>query len=592
MNGTQSTPSAPGALGHQELGAGLADSFRKGQSLIESAQTRPPAMGLPTQRFVSAGQENNGRVSHKDMYYKEGETKADSITATAGNSVDDRASRRARDQFGKPRMTPAQELGTLEQYAVRLKVDLQTREAADPEINGPEAPESMRFATVKQANAVNLSHGGEHRPNDRQMLRRDGEGNPPQGFTVDLAQRSDTVQITKTRTDAQGKAIPLHERGGGVQEEVVERKPANQAARTPKTLYHVDQLKIDTRPARMYCDVNHDAQGQQLLKERNGKMVPDNKSGATIRDEKGAVRRTNHDENRKPIDDKIGALHRDEKGEFVMTPVVNTRDSQAYGHEQAHSRLETGVTKLNAQLDTLDQDPIKVVESDKASKAEFSVDKKGVATLTVPTKVKDKDRDQHLTDVSRAVAHAEQWGNPENPNHENARKAQAMKPADRAKSAEYAACELSAQSAAMAAVTRAGGTYKPQDKASNDKLREHWAKQVETPEGLQKFGKATDMARRVCDGKAATRSLEQERRNERAQDRAAAAITHAQEQQQEQARDTRGTMENLLRGGPKPVVRGADRPTGGGAPPTAAAPAPAQSKTDGGPAGGQGGADR
>lgn len=163
-------------------------------------------------------------------------------------------------------------------------------------------------------------------------------------------------------------------------------------------------------------------------------------------------------------------------------------------------------------------------------------------TVTLPMSFKSPERE--LMERSRALAHVHQWHFADGPNHGEARAAAAMPPARRADSAEFAACELTAQTAALQAVTRAGGTYHLQPKAFNHALRPHWAEQVETPGGLEKFGRSADQASRVCDGRQPTRELEREHRR-------------------------------AVYGGGPVATRGAGRPVGG-APPLAA---PAQSST-------------
>ena len=119
-------------------------------------------------------------------------------------------------------------------------------------------------------------------------------------------------------------------------------------------------------------------------------------------------------------------------------------------------------------------------------------------TVFLPRKYADKDTE--LTELARITAHLQQWGDSKSPNHGAARAAAGMSPQERVKSREFAQCELAAQHAALATVTRAGGTYQPQAKAVNDQYREHWANVVEGPKSLVDFGVATDRAERACRG--------------------------------------------------------------------------------------------
>ena len=574
-------------IDHKNLGAHLAEGFKSGNSLIENEQRHPPAVGIPTQRQVSPGTKNYGTLSREDMYGREESVKAAEITAKAGNSAEERSSRRLRNEWGKPRMTRDIELTTLEQVVVRGYVNKVEAETGR-EIG------AMRFGTTKEVAALNLAHGGAYKPSDRQHLRRDPEsGQMPTGLTVDLAKPDDGMfRARETVTDENGR--PKMDARGGVVERVVERKrdtergdpPAPQ--RRPKTLYHINDLRVDSRPGRMWTAQNYDEKGNKLVEQdRNGnERAARTPSGSLIRNEDGTPRRTNHDASGKPIDDRVGAIHRDAKGEIVPVAVERLSDRAPSGHDVAIENTEIAVRgkpaegRQRARLGINDR-----LAEQGEPQIEFAVAKRGVTsssfsvedgkpTITLPQKFKDKDHE--LTERARAVAHAEQWANPANPNHDNARKAAAMKPAERAKSPEHAACELTAQHAAMATVTRAGGTYQPQPKAANDKLREHWAKQVSDPAGLDQFGRATDMARRVCDGKQPERNRSRERRSNRASDQ---IEEHARAQQarggpqQSRGNELSGLMQS------KPVaVRGQGRPTGGAAPAAPSAPAKGQQR--------------
>ena len=572
-------------IDHQNLGAHLAEGFKTGNSLIENEQRHPPAVGIPTQRQVTPGQKNFATLSRADMYERDETVKAAEITASAGNSAEDRSSRRLRNEWGKPRMTRDIELTTLEQVVVRGHVN--KVEAETGRDMGP-----MRFGTTKEVAAVNLAHGGAYKPSDRQHLRRDQDGNMPGGVTVDLAKPDDGMfRARETVLDENNNA--KRDSRGGVVERIVERqRTTNDPAapeRRPKTLYHVDDLRVDSRPGRVWTPQNHDEKGKALIEpDAQGNDRPARTpSGSLVRTEDGSPRRTNHDASGKSIDDRVGGIQRDAGGEVVMVSVEKLSDREPAGHQWGMEQTEVAIRGKAAEGNRrarpgIDQrlaeqgvPPINITTTNQrgVSSSSFSVSDDGVPTITHPAKFKNADHE--LTERTRVVAHAEQWTNPGNPNHDNARKAAVMKPAERQKSPEYAACELTAQHAAMAAVTRAGGTYQPQPKAANEKLREHWAKQVSTPEGLDQFGRSTDMARRVCDGKQPERNRSRERRSNRASDQ---IEDHARTQQArsgpQQSRS--GDLSDLMQS--KPVVRGQGRPAGGAAPAAPAAPEKGQKR--------------
>ena len=203
-------------IDHQNLGAHLAEGFKTGNSLIENEQRHPPAVGIPTQRQVSPGQKNFATLSRADMYERDETVKAAEITASAGNSAEDRSSRRLRNEWGKPRMTRDIELTTLEQVVVRGHVN--KVEAETGRDMGP-----MRFGTTKEVGAVNLAHGGAYKPSDRQHLRRDQDGNMPGGVTVDLAKPDDGMfRARETVLDENNNA--KRDSRGGVVERIVERQ--------------------------------------------------------------------------------------------------------------------------------------------------------------------------------------------------------------------------------------------------------------------------------------------------------------------------------------------------------------------------------
>ena len=570
-------------LDHATLGAHLADGFRNGTSLIESPQHKPPAVGLPVQRTCRPNTKNYGTLPRSEMYEQEGNVRAPDITAQSGDSPEARSSRRLRNQWGKPRMTNNVELTTLEQVVVRQYANKFAEKNNGRDI-GP-----MRFGTPKEVAAVNLAHGGNYKPRDEQHLRRDRDGKLPQGITVDLAKPDDGMfRVSRAVENADG--TPKRDARGGVVEEVIERARTTDDPPAPerraKTLYHVDDLKVDSRPARVWTAQNHTDKGEPVLTE-DGRPAP-TPSGTLVRGEDGKPRMTNHDKNGQPIEDRVGAIQRGADGKAVMVAVEKLGDrapkGQDWGIEQTRIAIE-GVPAdpdknrrerpgINQRLADRGIDPIAMETKRGITSAQFSVTKEGVPTITLPTKFRDKDHE--LTERARGVAHAEQWANPKNPNHKEAVAAAKMTPKDRASSPEYAACELTAQHAAMAAVTRSGGTYQPQPAPANEKLREHWAKQVSTPEGLDKFGRATDQATRVCDAKQPARDRGRENRANRSSDQ---IEEHARAQQArggpEQSRSQ--AVADLLQGKAVPV-RGAGRPAGGAAPAAPAAPEKGQKR--------------
>ena len=140
---------------------------------------------------------------------------------------------------------------------------------------------------------------------------------------------------------------------------------------------------------------------------------------------------------------------------------------------------------------------IEIVRDGRMKRARFCVmESDQRPTVFLPRKYADKDTE--LTELARITAHLQQWGDSKSPNHGAARAAAGMSPQERVKSREFAQCELAAQHAALATVTRAGGTYQPQAKAVNDQYREHWANVV--AKSLVDFGVATDRAEWACRG--------------------------------------------------------------------------------------------
>ena len=523
-------------IDHKNLGTHLAEGFKTGNSLIEHQQHHPPPVGIPTQRWVSAGQRNYATLSRADMYEREESVGAKEIEAKAGKSAEEKSSRRRRNPWGKPRMTHI-ELTTLEQLVVRGHVNKVESETGH-DIG------AMRFGTAKEVAVVNRAHGGAYEPSDR--LRPDAKGEMPTGLTVDLAELCRASEAVRD-----GDGNPKRDARGGIVDHIV----ARETERQPKKLYHIDDLRVDSLPARVWTAQNYDEKGNALM-EQDASTPSGTPSGTLIRTEDGSPRRTNHDASGNPIDDRVGAIQRDSSGEIVMVAVENLTDREPKGLDWGIQRTEVAIRGVPAEgnrrdrpciNDRLAKQNIVTTEKRGVTSSSFSVED-GVPTITLPAKFKDKDHE--LTERARAVAHAEQWTNPDNLNYAYALKAATMKPAERLKSAEYAACELTAQHAAMAAVTRAGGTYQPQPQAANDKLREHWAKQVSTPEGLDRFGRATDIARRVCDGKLPERE-QREPRSNRASD------------------PTEDKLSQLMQS-TKPAVRGQGRPAAGAAP---AAPA-------------------
>ena len=546
-----------GPITLETLGVGLAESFRDGTALCESKQALPPPMGLPTQAVRKPGQRNYSRLTREEQ---DKGVRAIPTTARPGGSPRQYDSRYARNLYGKPIMRPATELPTTEALVLRTYA-VKCQKAGDPEIK---VPETMVFATTGQANAVNLAYGGNKRTDQQMLVHVDRKA--PVGIDFDMRPPDDGMfRVTSHQKDEAGNLV---RDAKGLPVRVTVEKPRDPGmpapARKTKTLYSVDDLRIDTAPVRIGVrpGMNHDEKGNEINPV----------SGDVVRNAKGEVAVWNHDRDGKRIEGVVGAVRRTETGEPIRASVVqlgrrsNVEEPVKAAIELGYHRLKEGLT-ASLEREGVAQ-PIEITRDRRVNSAVFSAvekDGKAVPTITLPTKFRDQNHE--LTEVSRAVSHAYQWQDRDCPTHAAAQKAAAMPPRNRAKSAEFAQCELVAQHAAMANVTRAGGVYQPQPKAANDQCREHWAKYVE--KDVADFGRATDRASRVCAGKEPTRSLENERRLEVKRDAAA--------QQLEQQRQARSQSRTRTRQ-PTPVreqqpapdmgrftgaVRGADQPTGG-----------------------------
>ena len=451
---------SPVVLTHQTLGRALAADFRTGSSILETPQKHPPPVGLP-----KLG--NWGAEGPKEL-----------------------------------EITPRSDLGTLEAVIAR-------RYALD---TGLKSDAPMTFATVNEANIVNVSHGGVARKPEA-MVRTDlrgGEAAEKLGFEVRLEEPERGPWVGR---------IAMHDRAGEVQRDDhggLKLQTVFQGAvydPPPRHLYHADDLEIDSKPKLISVEQNHD---------ENGRPVPP-KPRAIVRDENGKSCHRNWDADGTPHEGRIGDVQRNRNGDPVMSVVVPLgRDERTI--EQQLDRVDRSMNAIlddiNDRLEQAGAPPARIETRDECERAELSVEmvdtqttRARVPTITMPTEF--ESRNHELTERSRALSHLQQWHSQDGPNHAKAVIAAELPPAKRDASAEFAACELTAQTAALQTVTRAGGTYKPQAKEFNDGLREHWAKQVETRKGLEDFGRATDEATRVCDGNRPTPVRPDERQQSR-----------------------------------------------------------------------------
>ena len=395
-------------------------------------------------------------------------------------------------------LTPRSDLGTLEAMAAR-------RHALDRQLPS-DAP--MTFATVNEANIVNVLHGGQAREPEA-MVRTDlhtieGPVHPESiGIEVHLGppERGPWVARDAVRDD---DGQPRRDEGGGLRFRTLFR--AGLPDPPPRHLYHADDLEIDSKPRIISAERNHDEDGKRVAREH----------GAVVRDEDGRPSHPNRTAGGTPYDGRIGDTERDRNGEPVTCVVVPLGRGERTIDQQL-GRVDKSMTAIlddiNDNLEKAGAPAAGIETRDGCERAELSVETvrtrttaAKVPTITMPTEFESHDHE--LTERSRALSHLQQWHSQDGPNHGKAVTAAELPRAERETSADFAACELTAQTAALQTATRAGATYKPQANEFNDGLREHWAKQVETRDGLRNFGRATDEATRVCDGGKPARSME------------------------------------------------------------------------------------
>ena len=517
----------------ESLGEFLASEFTGKTSVIDADQQHSPPVGVRMQVTLRAGKSNFARLTSAQM---EANEQGRSIPVRS----EDRTSRYKRDAYGNPEMLARSELPTLEAIPARKYA----------EKLAPNVP--MTFATPAQVNAVNVAWGGQSRSEAAIVIGNRKE----KGFAIDV-KPPDTGMRTVMREVKDEAGNKVRDSRGLVQREAIEQQ-GKPREREPKRLYHIDDLRMDTRPERVWTAQNHDEKGVQCR----------NVSGAVVRDDKGQAL-SNRDENGKAIEARIGDKCRDETGKVIDRAVelVGRRSDLTVP-------LQIGITTqaLKAMSHKLEKDgpAIQINRDGRGAQASFSVvTKDGVDVPTVSLPRKFKSPDHELTELARAVSHVQQWKDPSSPNHDSAREAAKLPEKARANSPAYAACELTAQHAALATVTRAGGTFKAQPIAYNDKFRKAWAEQVQSPDGLQAFGDATDQASRVCAGKQPTRELAREHRQEQKRESLANQLVKTQEERGGRGDDSRGAdMSGMMDTSPAPV-RGGNR-----AATAAAAPAP------------------
>ena len=403
---------------------------------------------------------------------------------------------------------PDNQLGTLQALVIRAYAERYQQQTGQPIGH-------MRFGTASQARALNVAYGGERSTSGAGNVVKRGA----QGLGFDLAEPpSDTVSVGRDKVDKAGN--PVLDAGGGVVREYVDvpRDEAKLSARQreaegPTVLYHINNLHIDKRPDRCGAQANYDENGTKIAERKSGRgpaaedALPTLKSGDALRDENGKPV-MNHDENGQEIQARVGDIKRGEDGRVIKRAVHQLAPRQLDPPAQQVENLMAKGGKIDDLRDQLQQEGFEALEikqsnAQTAQRATFHVvekDGKEIPTITLPKGFDTMSDDNKLREVARAVSHVSQFQDAGSPNHDNAREAAKLTPAKQPTSAAYAACELTAQHAAVNVVTRHGGVHQPQAASFNDKMREAWAKQMESPEGLKAFAKATDRATRVAGG--------------------------------------------------------------------------------------------
>ena len=501
MAETAQRKAPPRPITREGLGQFMANQIAKGTSLIETKTNIPPPVSLQAQRKFGAddiGKTNYSKLSAERLAAGD---KPKEIKVVPGDSRYAESSRFMRNQFGAPMMTSGKELSANQSLAARAWAQIQQEGGRDM------SRVPMRFGTADQANAVNIAHG--HKGQSTAQLVKGGKdavvqkGLPP----LDLA--APKKENSTGREDLMGPdGHQAFNDRGDPQFRTLDKKNENPGTRAPAVkLYHVAELRIAERDERCRPE------GGKNYALDKGKVVQvASKSGEPIFDSKGKAV-MNRDSNGKPVQAKVGAVIHDDKGHASRVPVV------AYANHRKDP--QQALTAVKQMLDTMSVknqkdagEPIPVKENAKLTEARFSTDKNGKnPVVEVPTKFPN-DAAQ-LTEYARAAAHVTQWADKNNPNHQNAREAAAMPHRKRPTSPQFAACEITAQYAALQTVTRTGQTYEPKSQAVNDQYRKHWVKQMSEPGGVDRFGDATSRATRVCDGKHPTTGQSQQYRKER-----------------------------------------------------------------------------
>jgi hypothetical protein len=511
----------------------LAASFTNGTSFIDKPQSVPPPVGLGQQVRLKVGEANFKPLTDEQK------ARGEEATPCKANTKDP-VSMYKRTGRGKAVMHPNQALPTLEGLVARGFSNSIVANGGDPG--------NVRFATMAQANGANRAHT--QRGRGVNILKRDAVGVGvemalPSTETRNLGRQNAVDPDTgKVKRDANNQPI---------EETIEQADPAAKGGRAAKSnkkvLYNTDDFAFDKEPEHIFR-LDPDDRAKGFDKEGKPLDMSTGAKGKILYNEKGQPAFKNFDDQGHSIPPRVGDVRRNEDGSPVMRSVVRTARS---AHEKTD--LDTAVTHVKQALEDQSgrrventRTDVTIVRSDKAKDLDLKMkladpadpETRNQVTLTVPAAFPNKKAE--LSTLSRASAHLEQVIDTANPNYTNATRAAAMTPAKRVGSQEFASAELVAQHAAMNNVTRAGETYEPMPKAHNDKLRGHWAKQVEDPDGrgLQTFADATDRCTRVVGGKQPTVDLDKIRLRENQQLGRAVKRAERAEQAQEQAQQRPG----------------------------------------------------
>ena len=482
----------------------LAESFRDGTSLIDTPQKHPPPVGLGVQAQAQLGRRNYlPRTGEEEL---RGEPATD-CKVSRRNSV----TMYKRSRFGQPVMEPNPALPTLEALVARAYGNALAKNGCDIG--------NARFATMKQANLVNKAFTGQSKGSSILMPAAAGLG-------LDL-------KPAEKDTRAVGQQMAWDSRAGGVRRDP-NGQPIRETVEVPvpegekyerkmKVLYNTDDFAFDTVPERVdRVDPSdratvYDEQGEKI--DVSGGTV-----GRVLYNAEGKHAYQNFDDQGNSIPPRIGEIRRDSDGDALMRSVARTGRT---GHELTTvNKALAGVSQAlkdqaGRSVDGFGTE-VTIVRSHEAKDVDLELQRRDPTdpeainrvTLTMPAEFDSSKAE--LAFLSRASAHLEQLVDSDNPNHTNATRAAEMPASKRAGSKELASVELVAQHAAMNNVTRAGETWSPMPKEHNDKFREHWATEVEDPEGrgLQRFADSVDRCSRVVSGKQATYELDISRANQ------------------------------------------------------------------------------